>query len=166
MTTGAQYYTDDDQEHNITAADLVINAACEGVFPGGIQIRGFAVNDAVTAETYQNGVTQMGVDGAFAAGFKFVPRAIGIALLPSGSFYRQYLLDAIEAEKQAIRKLRWSMDITYPAINMTYHCHHGYLIDVKDIPDAKEVLETITARWRFKWVLPQRINSIFRSVIG
>lgn len=158
-------FRDDDVEHNITAADLTINASVAIVAPGGTDIRGFAENDAVTADTYENGVVRMGVDGVLAAGFKHAIRYLGIMMLPTGEFYRNTLIDCLQAEEQLRRKLRWDMDITYPAINMTYHCHKGYIMNAKDLPDAKEVLENVNVRWAFQWVLPSKISSIYRPII-
>lgn len=141
---------------NITAADLVVIAACEQIADGGAEMVGFAENDAVTADMAENGVVRMGVDGFFVAGFKYIPRSVSFMILPTSPFYRDLLINCMKREEEIPRKLRWDIDITYPAIGMTYHCENGVLTSVKEVPDAKEVLENIQAQFKFQFVKPSR----------
>lgn len=154
MSPGAN--TDIENLHNITSADVVVVASCEMVAAGGSNVQGFAENDAVTVDSVDLAAVKMGLDGFLASGYKRALRTVTLKVLPSSPFM-ETIRQCIATQDSLPRSLKWDMDITYPALNMTYHCATGVLFNAKEVPDAKETLDDVTLVFKFRKITAQSL---------
>lgn len=154
MSAGANI--DIEMLNNITSADLEVVMICEMVAEAGVNVQGFAENEAVSMEGVDLAVIKMGVDGFFAAGFKHTPRTIQFKMLASSPFL-ETIRQCIGIQKSESRMLQWSGEIVYPALGMRYVLTTGVLSNTKEMADARDALDDVTIQFKFRSVSPQNL---------
>jgi hypothetical protein len=136
---------------NITAANSTFRLAIAQVYPQGVTLIGFGVDDAFIAEMVDAAETQIGVDGYGVTGYR--PREVPMSVRffptsPSIIVFENWLA----AEDQINDKLLASAIITMPATGRKYACQSGVLMRVSTMPEVRRVLAS--REWRINW-LPQ-----------
>jgi hypothetical protein len=124
----------------ITALNSVFTISVTGLFPVPQQLQGYSVEDAFSTDAVDVAEVQMGVDGRMSAGFlPFVTKTTINLQADSAS---RVMFDTWLASQKAIRELYFcNGSITLPAISRTYALTRGVLTQVKQISDAKKVLQ-------------------------
>ena len=133
---------------NITSADLVVYATCEELAPNPFRVMEFADSEGLTNDSKERAITKMGIDGKFVYGIVFRPSQITVTLLPGSEF--AVLVDQCNSISIARRKgLKWSFEVTYPAIGKHYSYSEGVLTNSPDMPSAQEVLGNFAVQFQF-----------------
>lgn len=125
---------------SITAANSTLTLSIDQVYPGGIAIFGWGVDDAFTAEAVEIGETQVGVDGYGVAGLVYMPAPFRIRLLassPSIVVFENWIM----SEFQVGDKLATSMILSQPGPGRVYTGQLGYLRRISELADARRVLQ-------------------------
>lgn len=136
----------------ITSANAVFVLAVAGLYPGGVQLQGFGVDDAFTTDLVDANETQVGVDGFGVAGY--VPRSptMMIRLLASATVAFSVFENWIAAQDSLQDVLYGSATISMPSIKRKYTCYQGSLMRVSTMADARKVLAN--REFHIQW-LPQ-----------
>jgi hypothetical protein len=135
----------------ITAASATFYLSIDLVYPQGVNLQGFGVDDAFIAEMVDSAQVQVGVDAFGVMGYipREVPMSIRfLAASPSIIVFENWLA----AEDQLNDKLRATAIITMPSIGRKYACAFGALMRVSTMAEARRVLQN--REWRINW-LPQ-----------
>jgi hypothetical protein len=135
--------------NTITSASATFRITIAQVYPQGITLEGFGVDDAFVAEMVDSGETQVGVDGFGVIGYRprEVPMTIRfLASSPSVVVFENW----IATEDQINDKLLASAIITMPAISRKYACATGGLIRISSMAEARRVLQN--REWRINWL--------------
>jgi hypothetical protein len=137
--------------NTITSASATFYLTIAQVYPQGVNLIGFGVDDAFVAETVDAAETRVGVDAYGVMGYRprEVPMSIRfLAASPSIVVFENWLA----AEDQLNDKLPATAIITQPAVNRKYACAFGALMRVSTLAEARRVLQD--REWRITW-LPQ-----------
>ena len=137
--------------NTITSANATFYLTVASVYPNGVQLFGFSVDDAFVAETVDAAETQVGVDGYGVMGYRprEVPMSIRfLASSPSIVVFENWLAN----EDQLNDKLAASAVITMPSVGRKYSMQLGALMRVSTMAEARRVLQA--REWRINW-LPQ-----------
>ena len=137
--------------NTITSANATFVLTVPGVFPGGVPLIGFGVDDAFVADTVDAAETQVGVDGYGVMGYRprEVPMSIRfLASSPSVRLFETWLA----AEDLANDKLPASGVIIMPSVGLKYAMIYGALMRVSTMAEARRVLQN--REWKINW-LPQ-----------
>jgi hypothetical protein len=135
----------------ITAANSTFFLAIDQVYPNGINLIGFGVDDGFVAEVVDTAETQIGVDGYGVAGDRphEIPMTIRfLASSPSIVVFENW----IAAQDQLNEGLIARAIITMPAIQRKYSCAYGVLMRISSMAEVRRVLAN--REWRITW-LPQ-----------
>lgn len=135
----------------ITSANATFLLSIASVYPNGVQLYGFGVDDAFVAETVDAAETQVGVDGYGVMGYRprEVPMSIRfLASAPSVTVFENWLA----TEDQLNDKLAASGTILMPSIGKKYTMYLGTLMRVSTMAEARRVLAN--REFRVNW-LPQ-----------
>jgi len=136
----------------ITSANVVFVLTVPGVYPGGVQLQGFGVDEAFTTDLVDANETQVGVDGFGVAGY--IPRSpsMTIRLLASAAVSFSVFENWIAAQDALQDVLYGSAVISMPSVGRKYTCYMGSLMHVSTMADARKVLAN--REFRVQW-LPQ-----------
>lgn len=137
--------------NTITAADVTMIISIQQVYPAGVNLIGFGVDDAFIAEIADTAETQVGVDAFGVAGYR--PREITMSIRflassPSTIVFENWQM----AQDQITGILSASAIITIPSVGRKYACGTGVLMRVSSMPEVRRVLAN--REWRINW-LPQ-----------
>ena len=128
---------------SLTSLDVILILTIPGVYPSGIQLQGFKVDDIFDLGSTKPNVTRFGVDGVLSAGKQLQPRVMKVHLEAS-SDSQQVFDDWASAEATPpVDSIPASMTAIFPANGQEYTCIRGFLTDDKDMPDAKKVLDPL-----------------------
>ena len=135
--------------NTITSATATFRLTVSQVFPNGVTLFGFAVDDAFVAEMADAAETQVGVDGYGVMGYR--PREIPMAIRflassPSIVVFEDWLA----TEDQLNDKLPAAAIITMPAVGRKYACQNGALMRISSMAEARRVLQN--REWRINWL--------------
>ena len=136
----------------ITSMNAVFILSVPFVFPNGVQLQGFGVDDAFTTDVVETTETQVGVDGFGVAGY--VPRSprMTIRLLASADVDYSVFETWIAQQDLIGDVLYCAATIALPSVGRKYTCYQGSLMGVSSIPDARKVLAN--REFHIQW-LPQ-----------
>lgn len=135
----------------ITSASATFQLTVASLYPQGVQLIGFGVDDAFVAEMADAAETQVGVDAYGVMGYRprEVPMSIRfLASSPSIVVFENWLAQ----EDQLNDKLPAAAIITMPAVGRKYTCPFGALMRISSMAEARRVLAN--REWRINW-LPQ-----------
>jgi hypothetical protein len=137
--------------NTITSASATFYLNIALVYPQGVNLIGFGVDDMFVAEMVDAAETQIGADGYGVMGYRprEVPMTIRfLASSPSIVVFENWLA----AEDQLNDKLPAAAIITMQSIGRKYACSFGALMRVSTMAEARRVLQN--REWRINW-LPQ-----------
>lgn len=133
---------------NVTSADLVVYAKCEEIAPNSFRVMEFGDGEGLTPDSKERAVTRMGIDGKFVYGIVFRASQITVTCLPGSEFLR--LVDQCNGISIARRKgLKWSFEVTYPAIGKHYSYKEGIITNAPDMAAAQETLGNVAIQFQF-----------------
>jgi hypothetical protein len=135
----------------ITSSNVTFYLSITGVYPQGVNLIGFGVDDAFVAEMVDTAETQVGVDAYGVMGYR--PREVPmnirfLAASPSIIVFENWLA----AEDQLNDKLPAKAIIRQPSVHRTYACAYGALMRASTMAEARRMLQN--REWRINW-LPQ-----------
>lgn len=137
--------------HSITSTNATFQLSIQNVYPNGVTLYGFGVDDAFVAETVDAAETQIGVDSYGVAGYRprEMPMTIRfLATSPSTVVFENW----IAAEDQIGDILFASAIILIPSAGRKYACGYGTLMRISPMAEVRRVLAN--REWRINW-LPQ-----------
>lgn len=137
--------------NTITSANATLQLSIAGIYPQGIQIFGFAVDDAFANEPVDIAETQVGVDAYGVMGFRPNEVQMTIRLFPvspSIVVFENWFM----AEFQLNDKLPASAIILQPSAGRKYACAYGALMRASTMASVRRVLDN--REFRITW-LPQ-----------
>lgn len=137
--------------NTITSANATFLLTVAQVYPGGVNVIGFDVDNAFAAQEIDVAETQVGVDGYGVAGFRpaEVPMDVRVlAASPAIVVMENWLM----SEYQLNDKLPASLIITLPSIGRKYACQYGVLMRASTMSEVRRVLAG--RPFRLNW-LPQ-----------
>lgn len=137
--------------NTITSSNATFQLTVASVYPSGVTLFGFGVDDAFVADISDMAETQVGVDGYGVMGYRprEVPMAIRfLASSPSIIVFENWMA----TEDQLNDKLAATAIITMPSVGRKYACGLGALMRVSSMAEARRVLQN--REWRINW-LPQ-----------
>lgn len=138
---------------SITSANsgFVITPRLLGAFSGllpaiagvGIQIEGYASDDAFVTEAVDTAEVRIGVDGKKSQGW--LPHLIPQVITLQADSVTIPLFDAMVGSQNALREtIALDGVLTLPAVNKSYTLTNGTLRRYVPIPPGKKVLEPVT----------------------
>lgn len=133
----------------ITSANAVLNLNLPDLGLVGVQLQGFAADDAFAHDSFDMTETRMGVDGILSGGYTPNPKEFHITFQPDSAsiaVFDQWGA-AQEAAKEAFVA---SMTVLLPSTNKAFSFTTGFLKNFKKLPDAKKVQEpqTYSITWQ------------------
>lgn len=142
----------------ITSANAIFVLTVPQVFPNGIQLQKFGVDDAFTTEIVDATETQVGVDGFGVAGY--IPRSprMTIRLLASADVDYTVFETWIAQQDLIGDVLYASASIALPSVGRKYTCYQGSLMGISSLPDARRVLAN--REFNIRWLPQGRIPAI------
>lgn len=137
---------------SITSANAVFVLSIASLYPQGVRLQEFGVDDAFTTDLTDATETQVGVDGFGVAGY--VPRspAMTIRLLASATTAFTVFENWIAAQDALQDVLYAAATISMPSVGRKYTCYRGSLMRVSTMADARRVLAN--REFHIQW-LPQ-----------
>lgn len=123
----------------ITAANATFFLTIAQVYPNGINVIGFDVDDAFVTEEVDVAETQVGVDGYGVFGFRPAEVPMTVRVLASSPAVT-VLENWINAQFQLNEILISSLIITLPSIGRKYTCAYGSLVRTSIISEVRRVL--------------------------
>jgi hypothetical protein len=136
---------------NITSATATFRLSIAQLYPQGVTLIGFGVDDAFTAEAVDAAETRVGVDGYGVMGYR--PREVPMSVrFLAGSDSVRVFEQWLGAEDQLNDKLPASAIILHPSVKLKYACQFGALMRVSTLAETRRVLQD--REWRINW-LPQ-----------
>lgn len=136
---------------SITSANAIFLLTIPGVYPNGVQLQQFGVDDAFAPEQFDATEVQVGVDGFGVAGFIPAPVPMTVRLLAS-SVSMPVFEYWFEAMVQLNDVLPASGIIQQPSVGRKYSMPYGVLARVSSMAEARRVLQN--REFRVTW-LPQ-----------
>jgi hypothetical protein len=133
---------------NITAANAVLSLVIASLYPGAVQIQGFATDDAFDFPDVEGMETMLGVDGVLSAGVIPVVFNQDIVLQadsPSNEVFENWFA----TQQQLKSPLQATGTVILPAIGMQYQLSKGFLISGKPVAGVKKVLQP--RKWGIRW---------------
>jgi hypothetical protein len=133
----------------ITSDNASFLLTVANVYPNGIPLYGFGVDDAFVAETAETAEIQVGVDGYGVMGYRPRSVAMSVRLLassPSILVFQNWLA----MEDQIGDKLPASAIIIIPSAGQKYTCANGALMRTPTMPPVRRVLGNM--EWRIEWL--------------
>ena len=133
----------------ITSATAIYILGIAGLFTPGVQLSGWAVDEAFDTETVDAAETQLGVDGTGVSGWipREVPQTISLlATSPSAAVF-----DAWIAAEDAIQDVIYATgNIRIPSLGLQYSMPQGTLKRYQTAPNAKKVfmMRSYTIVWQ------------------
>ena len=139
---------------SLTSANISFVLVIPGLYPSGIFLQGFDVDDGFTVDSVNAAQVQMGVDGRKSAGW--LPRLFKqtisfMADSPSLPFL-DALVDTQDAQQETIPL---TAVITYPALSMIYNLNNGTLETFAPAADYGKILKS--RKFVVTWEPPTRI---------
>jgi hypothetical protein len=135
--------------NTITSANATFILSVGSIYPGGIPLIGFGVDDAFVAETVDAAETQVGVDGYGVVGYRprevpmsirFLASSPSVAIFENWLAYEDAINDAITA----------SGTILLPSVGRLYTMQQGALMRISSMPEARRVLGN--REYRINWL--------------
>lgn len=137
--------------NTITSSSATFLLTVSSLYPQGINLIGFGVDDAFVAEMADAAETQVGVDGYGVMGYR--PREIPMSIRFLASSPSIVIFENWLAQEDVLNdKLPASAIITMPSVGRKYACAYGALMRVSTMAEARRVLQN--REWRVNW-LPQ-----------
>lgn len=137
--------------NDITSANSVIVLTCDDLYPAGVQIQNFSADQSITQDDAEIAATEMGVDGAMAAGW--IPSIKSVTLSIQASSPSCEVFDTIYKAAQTNRSLyRLGMTVSIPSTGKTVTYKGGVLKNWKLLPDHNQTLGAINAVMDFETV--------------
>lgn len=137
--------------NTITSSSATFLLTVQSLYPQGVQLIGFGVDDAFVAEMADAAETQVGVDGYGVMGYR--PREIPMSIRFLASSPSIVVFENWQAQEDALNdKLPATAIITMPSVGRKYACQLGALMRVSTMAEARRVLQN--REWRISW-LPQ-----------
>lgn len=124
----------------ITSANSTLAISITGLFQAPQNIKGYAADDAFTAEALEMAEVVMGVDGRLSAGFVFSPVKQTITLMPDSPSIPFFDTWA-SAEKAVKEKYAANATALLPAVGKKYTLTNGYLTTAPAMPSVKKTLQ-------------------------
>jgi hypothetical protein len=140
---------------SITSANAVFILTIPTVYPNGVQLQQFGVDDAFSPEAFDTTETQVGVDGYGVAGYIPNPVEMMVKFLassPSVVVFENWF----EAMVLINDVLPCSGQIAQPSVGRNYTLPFGVLKRVNSMAEARRILQN--REFRLTW-LPQGAGS-------
>lgn len=135
--------------NTITSANVTFQLTVASVYPQGITLLGFGVDDAFVAELADAAETQVGVDGYGVMGYR--PREVPMSIRFFASSPSIVVFENWQsAEDQLNDKLPATGIITMPSVGRKYAMQNGALMRVSSMAEARRVLQN--REWRVTWL--------------
>jgi hypothetical protein len=126
----------------ITSANSVFTLSVPQAFPTPITVQKYAADNAFTVDSVDFAETMMGVDGHMSAGYVPAITPMTIELMPDSDSIS--LFDTWLANQKAVKEVFLANGvITLPSTQKSYILTNGVLKKIKQIPDAKKVLQSV-----------------------
>lgn len=133
-------------QHDITSANSVLVMTVESLYPAGIRLQQFAVDNAATMDQVQIAETRMGVDGHMAAGYTPAIHPLVIHLEASSPSY-DVMLTLYNAQRAMRKPLDVTIVATIPSISRAYTWSTGTLKTGTPFHSVQKVLSP--SQWAF-----------------
>ena len=131
---------------NITSADATMIMTVEGLYPVGIPITNFSVDQMADSDEHEYAQARMGVDGGLAAGF--VPNAWNVTVsLEASSPSLKVMQQIAQAMATNRRTYEIGITLTIPSLKQVHMFKKGVLLSGKDMPGIRKTLEPTS--WKF-----------------
>jgi hypothetical protein len=124
----------------ITSANSTLAISITGLFQAPQNIKGYASDDAFTADALEMAEVVMGVDGHLSAGFVFSQVKQTITIMPDSPSIPFFDTWA-SAEKAVHEKYVANATAILPAVGKKYTMTNGYLTTVPVMPSVKKTLQ-------------------------
>ncbi len=135
--------------NNITSSNSNAILTVEELFPAGIILEQFSMDQSILLEEVTFTESRMGVDGKMASGYVPSIKTITIHLEASSPSYP--LLSKVgEVMSQNRSIYPCTLVITVPSINKVYTFFNGVMKSGKIFPDNKKTLEPVSFKFEFE----------------
>ena len=123
----------------LTGSNSVLTLTVENLFPNGVVISGFAVDDSFRVDAVPQVETLMGVDGILSAGFVYNPYKMTITL--QGDSNSAPVFDTVASQQYGAADA-FRFDGTIALDNgIQYTLTNGYMTSWHAFPDVKKLLQ-------------------------
>lgn len=123
------------------------------ITPAGLSFEGYSADAGWASEAIQLAEGRMGIDGNLSFGYTPNPVSMTFTFQPDSPTI-ETLNNIVLATQTARKPTILQMNITIPALNRTYSCVNGSIINAKVIADGAKVLEPQTYTILFKTITP------------
>jgi tail fiber protein gp32 len=124
---------------NITSVNSTFMLSIAGLFATPQALKGYATDDAITADEVEMAEVTLGVDGRMSAGF--VPFLTKMGIMLQADSPSIVTFDTWLGAQASTRDLYQATGVIYlPATKKVYTCTQGVLTGGKLLPDVKKVL--------------------------
>lgn len=136
----------------ITSANSSLTLSVPDVFAVAQPIQGYAADDAFTNEAIDSAEALMGVDGIMSAGFTPAITKFSISLQADSPSVATMdtIIGAMKAAKEVFPI---DASVVLPSVGKVYTLTKGYLTKVKQLSDAKKVLQPVQYEISFESVV-------------
>ncbi len=141
----------------ITSANSSFALVIPGVYNSGVNISGYATDDAFAIEDIERVEARIGIDGKASFGYKFELYQMDVTLQgdsPSFDVFNNWQT-AMDAAREVIIA---SATILIPSIKKKSLFTNGVMTKFKSFPDAKKTLQT--TKFRLTWESVVTVGSL------
>lgn len=141
----------------ITSANSSFALVIPGVYNSGVNVSGYATDDAFAIEDIERVEARMGIDGKASFGYKFELYQMDVTLQgdsPSFDVFNNWQT-AMDATREVIVA---SATILIPSIKKKSLFTNGVMTRFKSFPDAKKTLQT--TKFRLTWESVVTVGSL------
>jgi hypothetical protein len=146
--------------NTITSANSGYILVIPGVFPSGVQLQGYRVDEAFDTEAVDAIETQIGVDGTGVGGW--IPREIPQTVTLLGSSPSNDVFEQWQAAQDAIQEVIYASGvIRLPSLSKQFSMARGVFKRPKPIADVKKVIQpqAHVITWLPQPVIPAIVKS-------
>lgn len=131
---------------DITSSNAEAVLTVAELYPNGIVLEGFSVDQSVGTESIQVAEVRMGVDGKMVAGYTPNPIIVTIGLEPNERCAKD-LVNYWLNKQTNNRIYECTLVLTIPSIHTVFTLSGGTITDCTPLPSLKKVLDPTT--WKF-----------------
>ncbi len=135
--------------NNITSANASAILTVESLYPSGIVLEQFSIDQGIIMEDVQYSVSRMGIDGKMTSGFIPSIKSVNI-VLEASSPSLVALTQLAEMMVQNKTTYACNLMVEIPALSKSFNFSNGVLESGKIFPENKKVLEPVNFRFQFE----------------
>ena len=135
--------------NKITAADVQAYMTVEELYPSGFALEQFTMDSAVVADTVQEVVTRMTLDGKIVAGYTPAPKNVNITFEPSSPCI-PYLRELAQMQRSAKDIFEINLTVRVRSVDRTFRFVHGYMVGAQPMPSIQKTLAPMQFNFTFE----------------